>query len=126
MLRLVGRMADGLLVSHNYVRPDRLPQVNHLVDEGARQSGRAPTAIRRGYNLMGVLSTGSARTAVPGLKDDYISGSIQEWVDQLLRWHADHRIDTFIFWPVAGDQPEQIEAFAEQVVPAVKAALALI
>lgn len=123
MLRLVGRMADGLLVSHNYVPPQKLPEFNHLIDEGAHQAGRSPSDIRRGYNLMGVLNIGRDDTTVPGLKADYINGSVQDWVEKLVHWYQTYRQDTFIFWPVAGNQPVQLEAFAQEVVPAVKEAL---
>lgn len=123
MLRLVGRLADGLLVSHNYVNPQKLPELNHLIDEGAQEAGRAPSDIRRGYNLMGVLNIGRADTTIPGLKADYIYGSVQDWVEKIIYWYKSYRQDTFIFWPVAGNQLVQLEAFAQEVVPAVKEAL---
>lgn len=61
MLRLTGRLADGLLLSTTYVRPDQLPEYNRLVDEGAAQAGRDPAAIRRGYNLMGAIELDNGR-----------------------------------------------------------------
>jgi alkanesulfonate monooxygenase SsuD/methylene tetrahydromethanopterin reductase-like flavin-dependent oxidoreductase (luciferase family) len=120
MLHLTGRMADGLLISHNYVPPERLAQTNRRVDEGAEQAGRAPSEIRRGYNLMGVLDVGREDTHVPGLKADYIGGTVPDWVDRIVHWYEAERQDTFIFWPVAGNQLVQVEAFAREVVPAAK------
>lgn len=72
---------------------------------------------------MGVLDIGRDDTNAAGVGDDYLTGSVQDWVDTLVEWYHDYRQDTFIFWPVAGNQPVQIEAFATEVVPAVKEAL---
>jgi alkanesulfonate monooxygenase SsuD/methylene tetrahydromethanopterin reductase-like flavin-dependent oxidoreductase (luciferase family) len=123
MLRLVGNMADGLLVSYNYVRPDKLPRLNRLIDDGADEAGREPSDIRRGYNLMGVLDVGRRDTRIPGLKEDFINGTVEDWVDLLVQWYVDYRQDTFIFWPIAGNQNVQIETFAREVVPAFKEAV---
>ncbi len=119
MLRLSGRMADGVIVSYNYVPPSRLAALNDAIDEGAAQAGRSPSAIRRGYNLMGAIVPSSA-----GIKaESGLVGPPERWVDALLTLHHDSRMDTFIFWPVAGDEERQIAVFAEEVVPAVRAAL---
>jgi alkanesulfonate monooxygenase SsuD/methylene tetrahydromethanopterin reductase-like flavin-dependent oxidoreductase (luciferase family) len=124
MLRLLGRMADGLLISYNYSNPERLLGLSQRIDEGAQQAGRDPTGIRRGYNLMGVLNIGREDTTVPGLKEDNVYGSVKDWTDKIVQWRQEYRQDTFIFWPVAGNQRVQIEAFAQEVVPAVREALA--
>jgi alkanesulfonate monooxygenase SsuD/methylene tetrahydromethanopterin reductase-like flavin-dependent oxidoreductase (luciferase family) len=117
MLNLVGRLADGLLISRNYAPPEQLAGMNRRIDKGAQQAGRSPDAIRRGYNLMGAINAGH------DLKDGYMSGTVQDWADQLLAWQAEDRLDTFIFWPVAGNHLRQIEIFAHEVVPSVKTAL---
>jgi hypothetical protein len=42
------------------------------------------------------------------------------WVERLLRLHREFRQDAFVFWPV-GDAPlRQLQAFAEEIVPAVR------
>jgi hypothetical protein len=41
-----------------------------------------------------------------------------------VRFYRDYRQDTFVFWPVAGDELAQIEAFARDVAPAARAAIA--
>lgn len=125
MLRLVGRLADGIFVSHNYVPPSQLAEINERIDKGAEQAGRDPSEIRRGYNLMGVLDLGREDTKASGLDDNYIKGSVEEWVDKLVGWYRDYRQDTFIFWPVAGNQRLQIEAFAQEVAPAVRERLVI-
>lgn len=120
MMNLLGHMADGLLVSRNRVPPRRLLQLNHLIDEGAKEAGREPAAIRRGYNLMGVLDLGRDDTKAANLEDNYLQGDAAHWAEKILEWHDDYRQDTFIFWPVAGNQTIQIEAFVREVVPAVR------
>lgn len=64
MLRLLGRMGDGLFISYNYDQPENLRKCNRHIDEGAQQEGRATTEIRRGYNLMGIIDLGREDTAV--------------------------------------------------------------
>lgn len=123
MLRLTGRMADGLLISYNYTKPEKLSEFNKQIDEGAWEAGRNPSEIRRGYNLMGVLDIGREDTSTTDLKDDYVSGSIREWTEKIATWYEMYRQDTFIFWPIAGNQLAQIEAFAQEVVPAVRETL---
>lgn len=123
MLRVTGRRADGILVTNSYVPEEQLAEINRLIDEGARQAGREPGDVRRGYNLMGVLDipglandTSALRPGTPLLPPD-------GWVDLVLRLYRERRMDTFIFWPLGQFQIEQIEAFAGTVVPALRAAL---
>jgi alkanesulfonate monooxygenase SsuD/methylene tetrahydromethanopterin reductase-like flavin-dependent oxidoreductase (luciferase family) len=118
MLRLTGRVADGVLVSAPYVPPEQLPDLHRQIDDGATAAGRPPTAIRRGYNLMGFLDTGAGSRLRP--RPGQIAGDIQHWVDTIERFARDLRMDTFIFWPVAGDELRQIEVFARDVAPAVR------
>ncbi|MBI5931835.1 MAG: LLM class flavin-dependent oxidoreductase [Chloroflexi bacterium] len=123
MLRLTGRMADGVLVSSTYEPPQRLLEINKLIDEGAEQAGRLTTDIRRGYNLMGMVDFGQIGGKPAGLTPGVIYGNVRDWVEELTRLYADYRQDTFLFWPV-GDEPlTQIEVFAKEIAPAVRAAL---
>ena len=123
MLRLTGQMADGVLVSTTYESPKRLLEINEQIDEGAAEAGRPPTAVRRGYNLMGVLDLGRPDTQITEREANNIYGPVQAWVEQLVRLYRDYRQDTFIFWPVSGNRLVQTEAFAQEVVPAVRDAL---
>ena len=118
MLKLTGQMADGVIVSYNFVPPAKLADLNQRIDEGALEAGREPQEIRRGYNLMGVIDTGE-NTRVRGLKPEYIQGTTQEWAGKLVDLYANFRMDTFIFWPIGGNAPAQIEAFAQEVRPLV-------
>lgn len=124
MLRLTGRLADGLLISRPYVPPERLPDFNARVDEGAAQAGRLPSAIRRGYNVMGLIELRPNGARFAGLPDGNLYGTVKWWIDELVRYYRDYRQDTFLFWPVAGDELRQIEVFAQEIAPAVREALA--
>jgi alkanesulfonate monooxygenase SsuD/methylene tetrahydromethanopterin reductase-like flavin-dependent oxidoreductase (luciferase family) len=122
-LRLTGRLADGVLLSSTYVSPDQLLENNRLIDEGAAQVGRPPSAVRRGYNLMGMLDLGRPGTRIEQPQPGQIVGPPQQWVETIVRFYRDYRQDTFLFWPVAGDELAQIEAFARDVAPAARAAI---
>lgn len=124
MLDITGRLADGVLVSHNWVGPDRLADINRRIDEGILQAGRSPFAVRRGYNLMGTIAVSSASASGAELGPEYMQGNVAYWIERILQFFHEYRMDTFNFWPVAGDQYAQLEIFAQEVVPAVKEALA--
>lgn len=122
MLRLTGRMADGILVSMPFVPPEKLERVHGLIDQGADQAGRPAEAVRRGYNVGGVINPGPGNSGTINEKGS-IEGTAAYWVDQLLRLYNDYRMDTFILWS-DGDVDQQIERFAQDVIPAVKAQVA--
>jgi alkanesulfonate monooxygenase SsuD/methylene tetrahydromethanopterin reductase-like flavin-dependent oxidoreductase (luciferase family) len=122
MLRVTGLLADGLLISSTYIPPEEVPSIQRMVDEGAEQAGRNPNAIRRGYNLMGSILAAGSRT-VTAKRKGLIIGTSQHWVDEILRYYNDLRLDTFTFWPVMGDEQKQGRIFAEEVVPAIKEAI---
>jgi alkanesulfonate monooxygenase SsuD/methylene tetrahydromethanopterin reductase-like flavin-dependent oxidoreductase (luciferase family) len=109
-VRLVGEKADGWSVSAPYVPPDRLPELNGIIDAAAAEAGRDPGAIRRLYNVAGVI-----------VEEDGgpFDGPVERWVDTLTRLHREARMDTFIFWP-SRDRERQSRIFAERVVPAVR------
>lgn len=123
MLRLLGRMAEGLLISYNYTTPENLLTFNQRIDEGAEQAGRDPSEIRRGYNLMGVINVGREDTTLSDPKEDTLYGTVQEWKEMIVNWYRAYRQDTFIFWPATGNKEIQMEAFANEVVPAVRESL---
>lgn len=118
MLRLIGRLADGLLISMPYVPPAALAEVNARIDEGAAQAGRPADAIRRGYNMSGVIRPGTGSQRYPAQQGS-LDGTAGYWAEQITRLYQDYRQDTFIFWG-GEDVAQQIEVFAQEVVPAVK------
>lgn len=119
MLRLTGRLADGLLISMPYIPREELAQINAHVDEGAKSAERSPDEIRRGYNINGIIRAGGENSGTITAQNA-IDGTASYWVDQLTSLYHDHRQDTFIFWG-AEDVNTQIERFANEVAPVVKA-----
>src|SRR6266568_7387715 len=118
MLRLTGQKADGLLISSSYIPPEDVPRIQQTINEAALQAGRDPLAIRRGYNLMGTITQPGSRPMVARRKG-VIIGTTQQWVDELLRYYHELKLDTFFFWPVMGEEERQSRIFAEEVVPAI-------
>jgi alkanesulfonate monooxygenase SsuD/methylene tetrahydromethanopterin reductase-like flavin-dependent oxidoreductase (luciferase family) len=108
-LRQTGRIADGWVSS---MRPDavhKLPEMNARVDEGAAEAGREPSAVRRIFNVSGVVTDG--RT------DGFLRGPADQWADELAGLVVDHRAGMLVFWAGEGDEREQRRRFAEMVVP---------
>lgn len=105
MLALTGRLADGWSVSLPYAPPEQIPAMQRRIDEAAVQAGRDPRDIRRLYNLMGTI-------------DDR-----PRWVEDLTRFAVELGLDTFVFWPPE-NTVRQLGRFADEVVPAVREAVA--
>jgi alkanesulfonate monooxygenase SsuD/methylene tetrahydromethanopterin reductase-like flavin-dependent oxidoreductase (luciferase family) len=114
MLALIGRLADGWIPSYGYAPPGRIPEMQRRIDGGAEQAGREPTRIRRAYNLSGRIGEGG---------DGPLDGPISQWVEELTRFALELGMDTFIYWP-QDDHVGQVEVFAQEVVPAVREAVA--
>jgi alkanesulfonate monooxygenase SsuD/methylene tetrahydromethanopterin reductase-like flavin-dependent oxidoreductase (luciferase family)/FAD/FMN-containing dehydrogenase len=112
MLRLTGRKGDGWLPSLAYLKPGDLEAGNATIDEAATGAGRDPREIRRLANIGGrfAASNGGFLVGPPG-----------QWVDELLPHVLEHGIATFI---LAGDDPTAMQAFAEEVAPALREAVA--
>jgi len=122
MLRLTGRLADGLLISSSYIPPEAVPPIQQTIDDAARASGRDPLAIRRGYNLMGVIQRPGDR-AMTARRPGLITGPPRHWIDELTRYYHDLHLDTFIFWPLMGNEEEQARVFVEEVMAGVRYAV---
>jgi alkanesulfonate monooxygenase SsuD/methylene tetrahydromethanopterin reductase-like flavin-dependent oxidoreductase (luciferase family) len=56
MLEVTGRSSDGWVSPLSvYVQPTAVPALQHVIDEAARSAGRAPTDVRRIYNVVGAI-----------------------------------------------------------------------
>lgn len=111
-LELTGRLADGWVPSIRGETLSRLAEMNDLVDAGAVGAGRDPGSVRRVFNVNGTITD----TASQG----YLHGPVNQWVDELSRLATEFRGQTFIFW---GEGEDQLRRFAEEVVPATRAAV---
>ncbi|HET7480752.1 MAG TPA: LLM class flavin-dependent oxidoreductase [Rubrobacteraceae bacterium] len=114
MLQLVGRLADGWVPSLFWAPPERLPELHARIDAGAAEAGRQTSEIKRVYNLSG-------RIGAEG--EGLLEGPASTWIEQLTRFVLECGMDTFIYWP-SEDHERQVEAFANEVVPAVREAVA--
>jgi hypothetical protein len=94
MLDLVGRKADGWLPSLlPFMEPDGLQRGNAIIDDAARAAGRDPREITRLLNIF------------PG-----------KTPEALTQMALEDGISIFI---LVSDDPEVIERFAAEVIPAV-------
>jgi alkanesulfonate monooxygenase SsuD/methylene tetrahydromethanopterin reductase-like flavin-dependent oxidoreductase (luciferase family) len=94
MLALTGTKADGWLPTMSYAGPDELPGLNAIIDQAAVAAGRAPSDIRRLYNV-----------------DPNVGA------EQLAALALVHGMSTFI---LSGDDPDAIRRFGDDVAPAVR------
>jgi alkanesulfonate monooxygenase SsuD/methylene tetrahydromethanopterin reductase-like flavin-dependent oxidoreductase (luciferase family) len=101
------------LPSHAFLGLDKLSAAIARIDEAAQAAGRDPARMRKVYNISGLIGP---ETSEP------FRGSLEQWTDQLLAVHA-LGMNGFVYWP-ADDHERQLVRFAEEVVPAVRAALA--
>jgi alkanesulfonate monooxygenase SsuD/methylene tetrahydromethanopterin reductase-like flavin-dependent oxidoreductase (luciferase family) len=116
MLAVTGRSGDGWVCPLNiYVAPDEVPGRQAAIDEAARGAGRDPREVRRIYNVIGTIG--------PSRGGHGLAGTVDYWVSTLTEWAMGLGFDTFIFWPAA-DPPAQLEVFASEVIPAVRAQVA--
>jgi alkanesulfonate monooxygenase SsuD/methylene tetrahydromethanopterin reductase-like flavin-dependent oxidoreductase (luciferase family) len=113
MLALIGRVADGWIPSLPYAPPEEIPEAQRRIDRAAIEAGRDPGAIHRIYNLSGRIAAGPARAL--------LDGPSAHWVETLTTFAVELRMDTFMFWP-AEDPERQLEVFAKEVAPGVRAA----
>lgn len=122
MSRLIGRKADGWVVS-NIFRPfeEALPLQN-IIDESALKAGRDPSTITRWYNLWGVIKK-PGQSIVNLSRPNAPVHTVDEWVEEIVRYYHDLRMDVFCFWNTETDREQQNRLFIEEVIPAVYAAL---
>jgi len=99
MLRLAGEKADGWLPSLAYLKPGDLERGNAIIDEAAAAAGRDPREIRRMLNFAPDKAT----------------------VEDLLPLAVRDGVSTFI---LASDDPWAIQAWGEEVTPALREAVA--
>jgi alkanesulfonate monooxygenase SsuD/methylene tetrahydromethanopterin reductase-like flavin-dependent oxidoreductase (luciferase family) len=113
-VRLAGAKADGWSVSAPFVPPERLGELNSILTGSAEDAGRDPGRLVRLYNVMG---------SITAVQRDLFHGPAAHWVEILADLYSSYGMNTFVFWP-EDDRERQSRVFAEDVVPAVRAALA--
>lgn len=112
-LKLTGQVADGWVPSF---RGDlnKITNMTKRLDDAATDAGRDPASIRRILNVNGEITAGES-TGI-------LQGPVDQWVDELTNLSVTYGFDTFIFW---GEGDGQLQRFAEEVAPAVRAQVAI-
>jgi alkanesulfonate monooxygenase SsuD/methylene tetrahydromethanopterin reductase-like flavin-dependent oxidoreductase (luciferase family) len=110
MLRLAGRLADGILPSLSYLEggPDDYAGLNAEIDAAAEKAGRAPSDIRRLLNINGTFATNGT---------GFLQGPPEQWAEDLAGVALEQGVSAFI---LATDNPAVIELYAAEVAPAVR------
>ncbi len=83
--------------------------MSRRLDHAVAAAGRRPEELRRLLNVSGLITQGTS--------DGPLRGPVDQWADELAELALDYGFDTFIFW---GEPGEQLERFAEEVVPATR------
>jgi alkanesulfonate monooxygenase SsuD/methylene tetrahydromethanopterin reductase-like flavin-dependent oxidoreductase (luciferase family) len=111
MLDLIGRKGDGWVPSAGWAPPEALTSYLQRIEAAAAGAGRDPSAIRRVYNVGGTIGPQTGERFV---------GPPSFWADELTAL-IETGMDAFVFWPGGEDPVGQVEAFAGEVVPTVRA-----
>jgi alkanesulfonate monooxygenase SsuD/methylene tetrahydromethanopterin reductase-like flavin-dependent oxidoreductase (luciferase family) len=113
MLALTGRTADGWVPSLGSMTLADLGELRRRVDDAATAAGRDPGTIRRVLNVGGMIEDGPVR--------ERLHGPPGHWVETLTGFVVELGFDAFVLWPES-DVLRQVERFAAEVAPAVRAA----
>ena len=127
MLKLTGRLGDGWTPSYGYAPPDQIPGMQQTIDQSLAAAGRKRNEVRRNYNLAGIVLESDTkkegqqqgRIMMNGPQDGLLVGSVDFWVDTIVKFYNDLRMDSFTLWP-ANETTEQVELFTKKVVPRVR------
>jgi alkanesulfonate monooxygenase SsuD/methylene tetrahydromethanopterin reductase-like flavin-dependent oxidoreductase (luciferase family) len=107
-LELTGRAADGWIPSF---RGDigQIARMSSRLDDAVAAAGRPQGAVRRVLNVSGTVTDGSS--------EGMFRGPVTQWVDELAEVAVSYGFDTFVFW---GEGDDQLDRFAQEVVPAAR------
>jgi hypothetical protein len=111
MLGLTGRLGDGWTPSYGYAPPAQIPKMQQTIDQSLTETGRKSNEVHRNYNLAGSMMNSE--------QDGLPVGSVDFWIDTIIKFYNELQMDTFTFWP-ANESSKQLELFAKKVVPKVK------
>ena len=111
-LTFVAMYADGWLPSLRFAPPERRKELQDRIHRAAEDAGRDPGELEMAYNV-GVRVDEQAEQR-PGM----IAGEPDRVIEQL-RALIDDGVTYLLFW-AAGDQAEQRERLAKDVIPALR------
>ncbi|WP_402839851.1 LLM class flavin-dependent oxidoreductase [Microbacterium sp. GXS0129] len=113
MLRLIGSKADGWWPSLGRTPLSEIPTMNDAIDSAAVAAGRDPKDVRRLANLTGQLQRSPT--------DYLLQGPPTQWVEHLTWLAIEHGFSAFI---LAGDDSTNYELIGNEIIPAVREAVA--
>lgn len=115
MLRLIGTLADGWLVTlDRLAEPTDLTVANARIDLAAQQAGRRPAQVRRVANI-------SAPPMLAAPDATLSAGQVRPWVDELTGLVVEHGISGLV---LGTDSPSLIAVYGKEVAPALREAVA--
>jgi hypothetical protein len=91
----------------------KIADMTRQLNDAVAEAGRDPASIRRILNVNGTITDGAS--------NGMLQGPVNQWVEELTELAVTYGFDTFIFW---GEGEGQLQRFAEQVAPAVRAQVA--
>lgn len=112
-LELTGRVANGWSPSLPYAPPEHIPEMRGRILQAAVDAGRSPDAITCNYNMSVMIGD---RVSNHGRSLAGPPAQIAERIAQ----YAGLGFTSFSLWPM-GDEREQRERLAHEVIPAVRA-----
>jgi alkanesulfonate monooxygenase SsuD/methylene tetrahydromethanopterin reductase-like flavin-dependent oxidoreductase (luciferase family) len=124
MLKITGKLADGWIAPlQSYLPTSKIREAQRIIDDSAREAGRAPSSIRRLRLVAGLIDENGTRSKSLRGEGNLVVGTVQEWISELLFYIQELGLESFIFWPHAKDEDmelEQVMLFAGKIVPAVR------
>ena len=125
-LAVTGRAADGWVPSRGSDWLSTLYRESRpRIDEAAVAAGRDPSAIVDIFNFGGRI-TPSPLAQTRGEDGRWIGGSATQWIEEMTSAVIDHRAGGFIFRATDDTPaPDALAMFAQEIVPAVREAIAV-
>ena len=125
-LAVTGRAADGWVPSRGSDWLSTLYRESRpRIDEAAVAAGRDPSAIVDIFNFGGRI-TPSPLAQTRGEDGRWIGGSATQWIEEMASAVIDHRAGGFIFRATDDTPaPAALAMFAQEIVPAVREAIAV-
>jgi alkanesulfonate monooxygenase SsuD/methylene tetrahydromethanopterin reductase-like flavin-dependent oxidoreductase (luciferase family) len=110
-----GRAADWLSERYRWSRP--------IIDEAALAAGRKPSDVATIYNFPGAITSSPVRRT-RGDDGRWIEGSPDQWIEELTGAILEHGAAGFTLFPTGPDAYDvQLAKWAQEIVPAVRAAI---
>jgi alkanesulfonate monooxygenase SsuD/methylene tetrahydromethanopterin reductase-like flavin-dependent oxidoreductase (luciferase family) len=126
-LAATGRVADGWIPGHaaDWLS-ERYRASRPIIDDSAVAVGRDPREVRTIFNFPGRI-TDRPLGATRDRDGRWVGGSAEQWVEELTGAVLEHGASGFMLFSPSGGTPDatSVARWAEEIVPAVREAVAL-